>query len=62
MSDMIAWIMGCSQKRGWPFTVYANAVSTVFVIGETDYLVITGDKGTNTHWVHGENIEITVNM
>ena len=22
----------------------------------------TGDKGPNTHWVHGENIEITVNM
>ena len=24
--------------------------------------VITGDKGPNTHWVHGENIEIAVNM
>ena len=24
--------------------------------------VDTGDKGPNTHWVHGENIEITVNM
>ena len=23
---------------------------------------LTGDKGPNTHWVHGENIEITVNM
>ena len=22
----------------------------------------TGDKGPNTHWVHGENIEIAVNM
>jgi len=22
----------------------------------------TGDKGPNTHWVHGENIESTVNM
>ena len=22
----------------------------------------TGDKGPNTHWAHGENIEITVNM
>ena len=22
----------------------------------------TGDKGPNTHWVHGENIEITVNI
>ena len=22
----------------------------------------TGDKGLNTHWVHGENIEIAVNM
>ena len=22
----------------------------------------TGDKGPNTHWIHGENIEITVNM
>ena len=25
-------------------------------------LGVTGDKGPNTHWVHGENIEITVNM
>jgi len=25
-------------------------------------LADTGDKGPNTHWVHGENIEITVNM
>jgi len=25
-------------------------------------LTLTGDKGPNTHWVHGENIEITVNM
>ena len=24
--------------------------------------VDTGDKGPNTHWVHGENIEITVNI
>jgi len=24
--------------------------------------VVTGDKGPNTHWVHGENIEIAVNM
>ena len=24
--------------------------------------VATGDKGPNTHWIHGENIEITVNM
>ena len=23
---------------------------------------LTGDKGPNTHWVHGENIEIPVNM
>jgi len=22
----------------------------------------TGDRGPNTHWVHGENIESTVNM
>ena len=22
----------------------------------------TGDKAPNTHWVHGENIEIPVNM
>ena len=22
----------------------------------------TGDKGPNTHWVHGKNIEITVNI
>ena len=22
----------------------------------------TGDKGPNTHWVHGENIEIAVNI
>jgi len=22
----------------------------------------TGDKGPNTHWVHSENIESTVNM
>ena len=22
----------------------------------------TGDKGPNTHWIHGENIEITVNI
>ena len=25
-------------------------------------LDVTGDKGPNTHWVHGENIEIAVNM
>ena len=25
-------------------------------------LVDTGDKGPNTHWAHGENIEIAVNM
>jgi len=25
-------------------------------------LTHTGDKGPNTHWVHGENIEIAVNM
>ena len=25
-------------------------------------LPFTGDKGPNTHWVHGENIEIAVNM
>ena len=25
-------------------------------------MVDTGDKGPNTYWVHGENIEITVNM
>ena len=25
-------------------------------------LPLTGDKGPNTHWVHGENIEIAVNM
>jgi len=23
---------------------------------------VTGDKGPNTHWVHSENIESTVNM
>ena len=26
------------------------------------HLLLTGDKGPNTHWVHGKNIEITVNM
>ena len=26
------------------------------------HIPVTGDKGPNTHWVHGENIEITVNM
>ena len=25
-------------------------------------LEYTGDKGPNTHWAHGENIEITVNI
>ena len=25
-------------------------------------LLHTGDKGPSTHWAHGENIEITVNM
>ena len=29
---------------------------------EGGHLTDTGDKGPNTHWVHGENIEITVNM
>ena len=31
-------------------------VFVVVIVGNT------GDKGPNTHWVHGENIEITVNM
>ena len=30
--------------------------------GEREKATITGDKGPNTHWVHGENIEIAVNM
>jgi len=29
---------------------------------EFDESEYTGDKGPNTHWVHGENIEIAVNM
>ena len=27
-----------------------------------DASLLTGDKGPNTHWAHGKNIEITVNM
>ena len=35
-----------------------------FFVGATTFgeLEDTGDKGPNTHWVHGENIEITVNI
>ena len=29
---------------------------------ERSPLPLTGDKGPNTHWVHGENIEIAVNI
>ena len=30
--------------------------------GALHALLVTGDKGPNTHWVHGENIESIVNM
>jgi len=29
---------------------------------EEGWGLVTGDKGPNTHWVHGENIEGIVNM
>ena len=29
---------------------------------DEDFHTGTRDKGPNTHWVHGEKIEITVNM
>jgi len=31
-------------------------------LGGVEGVAHTGDKGPNTHWVHGENIESTVNM
>ena len=34
---------------------------SVYLSNEKKY-ADTGDKGPNTHWVHSENIEITVNM
>jgi len=37
-----------------------STVTTADVLARTP--PHTGDKGPNTHWVHGENIEITVNM
>jgi len=53
---------------------YVGVVVTVGLVGRKDWWYsvvimivvgkgnVTGDKGPNTHWVHGENIEITVNM
>ena len=37
---------------------YSAAISSRLMLRALD----TGDKGPNTHWIHGENIEITVNM
>ena len=34
---------------------------SIYLSNEKKY-TDTGDKGPNTHWVHGENIEIAVNM
>ena len=42
-------------------TARKNIVSVPSLHNATRYHV-TGDKGLNTHWVHGENIEIAVNM
>jgi len=42
MSEMMARMMGCSQKRGEPFTVCRNGVSFSFVVTESSYLVMEG--------------------
>ena len=40
----------------------ARGVGVELTEDEQGDLDVTGDKGPNTHWVHGENIEIAVNM
>ena len=50
---------------GWSLvtfaTKYAEAAGT-HVFRFLHPAGATGDKGPSTHWAHGENIEITVNM
>ena len=54
-----------SGRVGEPKALFANGhvvrshwgQRAIYPVG-----TFTGDKGPNTHWVHGENIEITVNM
>ena len=44
---------GCRHGSPPPKTYLANSLAMIHH---------TGDKGPNTHWAHGKNIEIAVNM